>query len=338
MNAAVVSSWQRTQSALRALSPLIWSAIAGAAVYIIWQRLEHIDGETVWAQVRGLGTSDILLAIASCIASYMLVGVYEGIAVRRATGRRMRRYSLLTAWIANPIGHMVGLAAISGGALRYRLYSAVGLSKRDVGAVVLLTTLPHVLGIWTLLNIVLVLEAPIVAGLLRVPTFLVKLAAVISVMGLLAYVAANHWRDRPLTIGNVTFSLPGVVLTLQQIVFGAASTMLVASIMYLCMPEELHLYWIQFIGAYLLALLLAQISHVPAGLGVLEASLLLMLPKVPPGKLIGALLAYRFIFEFIPLVLAALLLLTREGMKRRVHALTGQEEGAGNAAPSSKRY
>ena len=135
-------------------------------------------------------------------------------------------------------------------------------------------------------------------------------------LALAGYVLLNQLRTEPLRIGWLQFSLPGARLTVLQILFGTASTMLVASILYLCMPEELQYYWLQFIGAYMLALLLAQASHVPAGLGVLEASMLVMLPHVPPGKLIGAMLAYRFIFEFVPFVIALLLLISREGFSR----------------------
>ena len=55
-----------------------------------------------------------------------------------------------------------------------------------------------------------------------------------------------------------------------------------------------------------------QISNVPVGLGVLEAALLLMLPHVPASKLLGAVLAYRAVFEVLPLLLAITLLLAFE--------------------------
>jgi uncharacterized membrane protein YbhN (UPF0104 family) len=270
----------------------------------------------VWAQVQSLTPEAIALAAVACLLSYALVGIYEGLAVHRASGRHLHAYSFLTAWIANPIAHMVGLAAVSGGALRYRLYSAAGLSRRQIAGVVLLTTLPYVLGIVTLIALVLMLESRVVAGLLHVPRSLALGAGIACTLGLVVYVLVNHYRTEPIYVGALHFSLPGARLTVLQIIFGACETMLVASVLYLCMPEELQLYWLQFIGAYLLALLLAQISHVPAGLGVLEASMLVLLPRVPPGKLIGAMLAYRFIFEFVPLLVGLLLLLAREGYAR----------------------
>ena len=57
-------------------------------------------------------------------------------------------------------------------------------------------------------------------------------------------------------------------------------------------------------------------SNVPVGLGVLEAALFLMLPHVPPGKLVGAVLAYRAVYEVLPLMGALVLLLIYETTNR----------------------
>jgi phosphatidylglycerol lysyltransferase len=65
------------------------------------------------------------------------------------------------------------------------------------------------------------------------------------------------------------------------------------------------------------------LSHVPAGLGVLESMLLLLLPDVPPEQLLAAVLMYRVIYEIIP-VIGALALwgvfegFSRDGARQRV--------------------
>ena len=50
----------------------------------------------------------------------------------------------------------------------------------------------------------------------------------------------------------------------------------------------------------------ALASNVPAGLGVFESVLLVMLPHVPPGQLLGAMLLYRCVYEVVPLAWAVL--------------------------------
>jgi len=87
---------------------------------------------------------------------------------------------------------------------------------------------------------------------------------------------------------------------------------LMTTILYLFMPPELNMTWPAFVAIYCLSFVAGQVSNVPAGLGVLEAALFLMLPQVPPGKLVGAVLAYRAVYELLPLGVALVLLLVYE--------------------------
>jgi phosphatidylglycerol lysyltransferase len=84
------------------------------------------------------------------------------------------------------------------------------------------------------------------------------------------------------------------------------------TILYLFMPSELNMGWPAFVAIYCIAFVAGQLSNVPVGLGVLEAALLLLLPQVPPAKLLGAVLAYRAVYEVLPLLVAIALLLMFE--------------------------
>ena len=93
-----------------------------------------------------------------------------------------------------------------------------------------------------------------------------------------------------------------------QVIVGLIETLLVAAILYLFLEPSLDIGLPAFVAIYVLAIVVSVISHVPAGLGVLEATLLLMLPEVPTAQLLAAVLAYRVVFELLPLAvgLAAL--------------------------------
>jgi phosphatidylglycerol lysyltransferase len=64
------------------------------------------------------------------------------------------------------------------------------------------------------------------------------------------------------------------------------------------------------------------LSHVPAGFGVLESMLLLLLPDVPPDQLLASVLLYRVIYEVLPLLCALALwsiweFFARDGVRLR---------------------
>src|SRR5262245_52328560 len=121
---------------MRKWAPLLWLSIAIAAGFVLVERLHEIDFREVIADLRAQPRSSVLAALAACVGVYSLVGIYEGIAVRLASGRRMPLAALRTALIANPLGRAIGFAILSGGALRYRIYSAAGLPARQIAAIV----------------------------------------------------------------------------------------------------------------------------------------------------------------------------------------------------------
>ena len=143
----------------------------------------------------------------------------------------------------------------------------------------------------------------------------VATVAIFGVLGLakdvgwLAFVAS---RKQPITIGGQSIRLPSLRDALVQIAFGVVQISLMSTILYLFMPPELNMTWPAFVAIYCLAFVAGQLSNVPVGLGVLEAALFLMLPQVPPGKLVGAVLAYRAVYEVLPLMCALVLLLIYE--------------------------
>ncbi len=62
----------------------------------------------------------------------------------------------------------------------------------------------------------------------------------------------------------------------------------------------------------MLAQLAGVMSQAPGGVGVFETAFMLLTPDGDNGQLFAALLAYRFIYYLLPLVLAALTLAVRE--------------------------
>ena len=65
-------------------------------------------------------------------ASYWLLGFYDVLALRYLGKIVAYARTLFTSFIAYAFGHNFGIASLTGGAVRYRLYSAAGLNAADV--------------------------------------------------------------------------------------------------------------------------------------------------------------------------------------------------------------
>jgi len=293
-------------------APLVWLSIAAVAIWVVAQRIGEIDFDEVMRDLAAVPMPIVIAALLCSAGVYTTVGLYEGIAVRLASGRNLRRQAFRTAVIANPVGRAIGVAMVSGGALRYRMYAPEGLSIREVGAIILLVAMPYVFGVGWLIDISLLLHLQDAARAFQLPVAVVAIFGVLGLakdVGWLAFVAS---RTEPITIRGQSIRLPSLRDALVQIAFGLVQISLMTTILYLFMPPELNMTWPAFVAIYCLSFVAGQVSNVPAGLGVLEAALFLMLPQVPPGKLVGAVLAYRAVYELLPLGVALVLLLVYE--------------------------
>ena len=298
--------------ALKQFAPLVWLSIAGLAAWVLVERIEQIDFDQVLQDLAAVPMPIMLVALLCSAGVYTTVGLYEGIAVRLASGRELRRQAFRTAVIANPLGRAIGVAMASGGALRYRMYTPEGLSIREVGAIILLVAMPYVFGVGWLIDLSLLLHLQDAARAFQLPVAVVVVFGVLGLakdVGWLAFVALLK---EPITIRGQTIRLPSLRDALVQIAFGLVQISLMTTILYLFMPPELNMTWPAFVAIYCISFVAGQVSNVPAGLGVLEAALFLMLPHVPPGKLVSAVLAYRAVYELLPLGVGLLLLVIYE--------------------------
>lgn len=284
----------------------------GLAAWVLVDRLQSIDFHDVKQHLQALPPATLLVGLAFSAGVYALVGIYEAVAVHLASGRSLPAFSFRTAIISNPISRAIGMALVSGGALRYRMYAAVGLSAREVASVVVLAAMPYFFSVGWLIDLSLLFNAETAAQALRLSTSLVLLLGAIGLAKDIAWLTFVIRRKQPFKLGGQVLPVPTLRDTSLQLVIGLAQISLMTAILYWFMPPELDMSWPAFIAIYCIAFVAGQLSNVPAGLGVLEAALLLMLPQVPPAKLLSAVLAYRAVYEILPLLVALGLLLMFE--------------------------
>ena len=78
----------------------------------------------------------------------------------------------------------------------------------------------------------------------------------------------------------------------------------------------------RFVGIFLLAQVVGLVSHVPAGLGVFETVMVLLLaPWLPGDVVLGSALAYRIVYYLIPLAVALVLFAGFEAARSAARAL-----------------
>src|ERR1039457_4613017 len=116
---------------LPGVSLLVFAGVALA----LRRELEHFRLSNILLHLRAIPASALGAAIACTAASYWLLGFYDVLALRYLGKPLAYGRTVFTAFIAYSFGHNFGIAAFTGGAVRYRLYSSQGLNAADVATV-----------------------------------------------------------------------------------------------------------------------------------------------------------------------------------------------------------
>lgn len=321
------------QKALPAIVSAVIVVVAGIVLYRTMQRIDFAD---VLLHLRAIPGS--ALAVAGLLVATVFAGIalYETIVVRWIGGAVGPGLAALTALIAAPIGHAVGWGALSGGAIRYRIYYAAGMRPLDVGKLALLAPMPYAAGLGFLLGLSLLLQTHEAAEALRVDPAVARGTGLALLALHAAYVALVVVRKQPLPIGRFLLTLPPLPITGVQYFFGILEVCAAAGALYVLLPASADLSFLAFVGVYVLCILAALASSVPAGLGVFESVLILLLPRVPPDELLGAVLAYRFILELVPFAIAAILFAGYEAWARLPAQRRAAEERRAAAAAAAR--
>ena len=293
--------WQRIVHWIPALATL-------AAIYMVGREIAQY--QLTWSSARQILSdftgAQLLLALACSGLGYLCLGAYDLLAVRALNYPIAWRQALYVGFLSYAVSNNAGQAMLSGGSIRFRFYSEWGLNPAAIGKIVLFGSSTYLLGAFTLFCLSALALTPkeftdpqLVGGHLR---WLV--AAIFIGLG-------GYWfllLTKPqFALGRLAFSLPPARVSLLQTLLGEADLILTSLVLYALLGDNINLSFYWFFTLFLLAQLSGLFSQVPGGLGVFEGVFLYLIgPAGDHQQLIMALVSYRVIYYFMPLLLAGL--------------------------------
>src|SRR5690606_25410826 len=132
------------------------------------------------------------------------------------------------------------------------------------------------------------------------------------IMAAIAYLAlCARSKRREFEFRGQAFTLPPLRMALTQLAIGSLNWLIIAAVIYTLLRQALP--YPTVLGVLLVAALAGVLTHVPAGLGVLEAVFIALVGgAMPKGELLGGLLAYRALYYLAPLAVAGVVYLLIE--------------------------
>ncbi len=304
----------KVKSAIARVGKLHWSWIGAAVSLVIvalaaitlLKLLHALEPAKVLAALRAF--PPVQLAIAGCcvVGSYLALTLYDVFALR-TIGRAHVPYRVaaFASFTSYTIGHNFGATVFTSGVVRFRVYSAWGLTLIDIAKIAFVTGLTFWLGNAFVLGAGLTYAPAAASALDTLPAWSNRLIGLAALGALALYLGWLLPRPRIVGRSDWRLALPSARWSLVQIGTGSLDLACVALAMYTLLPANPTIAFPAFLVVFILSLFLGVVSYVPGSLGVIEAAMFLGLPQYPKEDLLASLLVFRLLNFVLPLTLAA---------------------------------
>lgn len=289
------------------------------ALEVLRVELRAVSWHDLTADVLRMPPSHLGLALVLTVLNYAALTGYDLLAFAYIGKTLPRAHIALASFLAYAISNNVGFAMLSGASVRYRFYTRWGVTAEDLSRIVFSYSVTFWLGLLGLGGLSFVISPLATARELPAHWLLVPVAWLLM-LAPPVYLIATVLRTRPLRLRSFELPLPSPTIAMGQALISAIEWSLAGAVLYVLLPAS-GLSFLQFLGAFLIAILLGMASHIPGGIGVFEGLMVLLLkPYLTSGQLLPALVVYRAVYYLLPLAVALIGLITDEVRQRRVPA------------------
>ena len=276
------------------------------AVAMLWYQLRNYSLYDIAHTMMNIPFINLVMACCACLAGYFALSLYDFLALNYVgEAKKVTWWKwMLAGMLGFAISNNAGSAVVSGGAIRYRLYTRWRIRGGDIVKMLTLSGITYTLGC----------AAIVVMGYFLIPSDFLEQSVGASIgintlffgclTAILAYFAATIiFHKKSVKIGKLDFQIPTTKMAILQMILGIVDGMLAGLVLYACLKPFWDIPFGMYIGLFIIAQNTGVFTQVPGGIGVFESIFLIALPdNVDKAAVFGALLAYRIIYYVLPLV------------------------------------
>jgi len=290
-----------------------------AVPVLLFTLVKNLDWNEVMHALESYKVSTLVLGFFIAAGSYLTYCGFDVLA-RRYTEHKLSVKQIVPVTFVCYAFNLNLSSWVGGIALRYRLYSRLGLDVPTITRILSLSLITNWLGYMLLAGFVFA------GGFIDLPdgwkignTTLQLIGFVLLTVCLAYFLACRFSKRRTWTIRKQNLVLPSLNQALRQALLGALNWGLMALLIYVLLPEKA--FYPAVLGILLISSIAGVIAHIPAGLGVLETVFItLMQHQFSKGQLLAALIGYRVIYFLVPLMLAVVVYLILENRAKAMRS------------------
>jgi phosphatidylglycerol lysyltransferase len=259
-----------TYQSLRSAAPILLGAgLFAVGLYALYHLLKPVNSAEVAAQIKATPVATLAAALGATAIGYVALIFYDWFGLRFIGKTLDRGIVALGGFLGYAFGNTIGVSVVSGGAVRYRIYSAVGLNTFEVAAVSGYIAVALGTGL-TLVGVAAIAFHPGAVGTLLpyAPSTIQLVAAGITVLA----VAVIGWMSvsqRSLRIRGHELHLPPPADLVGQLIVTLIDIAAASFALWVLLPAGKPDF-ATFVAVYAAATMIGVLSHVPGGIGVFE--------------------------------------------------------------------
>ncbi|MEO8845863.1 MAG: hypothetical protein ABI591_33795 [Kofleriaceae bacterium] len=286
--------------------------VFGVLLVALNRLLRAYTYEDIAAAVDQMSPAVIAAAIAVLVVQQSFYVLRERLCVGYAGCGDLATTRVAFASVVSRSLSTLGFSSVTGVGLRLHIYDRWGVDAGEVATISIFDNAVFLVGIAAQFGLVFtVLPIPHMLSS-SIGDLAVRLIGIGALLLLMLYAAWSR-RGRELQIWKLVIRAPNVRQVVAQILLPIIDLSLTAAIVTLCLPDGLGVTYFNIVTICLISSIASSITQVPAGIGVLEGTMLLFIDRPEAAaSVVAGLFVYRLITNLLPIVVGAVLLVGLE--------------------------
>lgn len=305
------------QEILKKISYLVPIAIFALSLWLLNRQLRSLQLHEVLKSFTSIEPSSVVLASAFTFLSYIALISYDFLAMRYIGQSVSYKKILQSSFTSTSISYTIGFNPFTGSSLRYRLYSAYGLTLLQISKIITFCSTTFWLGVCFVGGFLLTFYPIDLPSSLSFYEIFLKTLGVCLLLFLMIYLVLCL-QQKTLRIKGDEIQFPAIRTVLIQILLSSFDSIFAGSALYFLLSQSGEVSFPYVIAMFLVAQTIAYITTIPGGLGVFEAIMLFALaPHLALGDIVVALVMFRIVYYLTPFLVGLIILSYSEFNARR---------------------
>ncbi|MBW0281986.1 bifunctional lysylphosphatidylglycerol flippase/synthetase MprF [Shewanella xiamenensis] len=292
----------------RRIRVIISLIIFTVSLFLLYNLEQDYQLNDIFLEIKQFAPSKILLAVLLTLVSYLLLTLYDYLAIRKLKSPLSYQQIAPVSFLAFTFSNTIGFSLLTGTSIRYKFYSELGLSGNNITQVVLACSVTFFLGLFFICGLALINFPAEQLSDLPLPTWFFSLNRVIGILmllGVISYFVFSLMWKRSIHFRGFELAPPIFSLSLKQFLVSSIDWIVVGTLFYSLLPEVDGLSYLQVLSIFFVANAIGVLAHVPGGIGVFETVVTVTLSQyLPAEQILSSVIIYRLMYYIVPFVLA----------------------------------